>query len=368
MKRRATAAWCVIAAFVILACSAKRDVDVVQVPASAGGTELGGTASGGQATAGAQALAGTVSAAGTAVGVGSEAPGGSGGEPFAGAAAEGGAAAGGGTAGAATGGEAGAPELECPRGTLLAPHVPGDCKASACDGFGGTVDVVDLENRPAAKGTCWVGYCDAQGKPQQTPSAAGSACQGAGGKLCDGAGACVACLTQSDCAAGACIDHACVSNACSNGKRDGAETDVDCGGFCEPCEVGQSCKIDQDCASDSCEQVKQVCLPASCIDQQLTSGETDVDCGGPDCSPCYVGKHCEQNSDCVTNQCNLQKQACEGEPCIDKRLDGLESDVDCGGFYCHWCKAGQHCNAGFDCAPGHYCDTKQQPAVCAPFQ
>jgi hypothetical protein len=69
----------------------------------------------------------------------------------------------------------------------------------------------------------------------------------------------------------------------------------------------------------------------------------------------------------VTNQCNAQK-LCEGEPCIDKRLDGYESDVDCGGFYCHWCKAGQRCNANYDCAPGSYCDGKQEPAVCVPYK
>lgn len=368
MKRRIKA-WLALTALVVaVACGAKHDVHV-ELSAGASGARTGGAASGGSRAQAGVSLGASdaVPEGGGAIGAG--APSVAAGAPSLGGAFEAGGAGGVPQAGGgpdAGPGDAGAPPHDCTRGTVFSTHMPADCHATVCDGLGGTFEVIELENRPLAKGDCWVGYCDAQGNPRQAPSAAGSICQSAGGKLCDGAGACVACLTQSDCATGECIDHACVPNACSNGKRDGTETDLDCGGFCEQCGVGQSCKIDQDCGSDSCEQVKQVCLPATCIDQKLTSGETDVDCGGPDCSPCYLGKHCEQNSDCVTNQCNAQK-LCEGEPCIDKRLDGYESDVDCGGFYCHWCKAGQRCNANYDCAPGHYCDDKQQPAVCVPY-
>lgn len=42
--------------------------------------------------------------------------------------------------------------------------------------------------------------------------------------------------------AGSPADH------CSNGKHDGNETDVDCGGYCRPCQFGQQCKTDEDCS------------------------------------------------------------------------------------------------------------------------
>lgn len=43
--------------------------------------------------------------------------------------------------------------------------------------------------------------------------------------------------------------------------------------------------------------------PPACFDNQLSPDETDVDCGGP-CEPCAVGESCEQHDDCVTRVCN----------------------------------------------------------------
>lgn len=40
---------------------------------------------------------------------------------------------------------------------------------------------------------------------------------------------------------------------CSSGTRDGTETDVDCGGPCEVCVAGDSCKVNQDCATGLCQ-------------------------------------------------------------------------------------------------------------------
>jgi hypothetical protein len=42
------------------------------------------------------------------------------------------------------------------------------------------------------------------------------------------------------------------SSTCGNGKRDGDETDVDCGGSCAPCNDGQTCALESDCASQRC--------------------------------------------------------------------------------------------------------------------
>jgi hypothetical protein len=39
---------------------------------------------------------------------------------------------------------------------------------------------------------------------------------------------------------------------CANGKKDGDETDVDCGGWCQGCADGKACAADWDCASSSC--------------------------------------------------------------------------------------------------------------------
>src|SRR6185295_966278 len=46
------------------------------------------------------------------------------------------------------------------------------------------------------------------------------------------------------------------------------------------------------------------CLPdaATCADQSKNGNETDVDCGGS-CSPCTMGQGCAANSDCTTGSC-----------------------------------------------------------------
>ena len=44
--------------------------------------------------------------------------------------------------------------------------------------------------------------------------------------------------------------------------------------------------------------------PPSCTDKMLSPGESDVDCGGA-CSPCVVGDSCGQHADCATNVCRM---------------------------------------------------------------
>jgi hypothetical protein len=45
-------------------------------------------------------------------------------------------------------------------------------------------------------------------------------------------------------------DRAC---RCSNGRRDGSETDIDCGGPCDPCRTNMRCETNNDCRSKRCE-------------------------------------------------------------------------------------------------------------------
>ncbi len=52
--------------------------------------------------------------------------------------------------------------------------------------------------------------------------------------------------------------------SCTNGARDGDETDVDCGGSCTACTIGQRCAIDHDCATGACFGAMCVDLQPSC--------------------------------------------------------------------------------------------------------
>lgn len=42
------------------------------------------------------------------------------------------------------------------------------------------------------------------------------------------------------------------ASTCSNKKKDGTETSIDCGGDCAKCADGQGCKVSADCQSGKC--------------------------------------------------------------------------------------------------------------------
>lgn len=146
-----------------------------------------------------------------------------------------------------------------------------------------------------------------------------------GGAQCSGCGAGLVCLADTDCASGVCTLNRCVAPSCSDGARNGEETDVDCGGSCPPCEV-----------------------QATCVDGLVNGGETDVDCGGP-CGPCADGAACVHDADCAASSCSDGRcgalcsgplLAC-GSACVDARFDPM----NCGG-------CGMTCGSGLACLLG----------------
>jgi len=90
--------------------------------------------------------------------------------------------------------------------------------------------------------------------------------------------------------------------ACADGVKNGAETDVDCGGpDCSPCAAGMACLQPRDCRSTLCEGNQ--CQPQNCGDARQNGTETDVDCGGPDCPRCQSWYFCVAGSDCTSGSC-----------------------------------------------------------------
>ena len=55
-----------------------------------------------------------------------------------------------------------------------------------------------------------------------------------------------------DCQSRACDAGSCRAATCSDGVRDGFESDVDCGGPCAACAAGLACAADTDCANNNC--------------------------------------------------------------------------------------------------------------------
>jgi hypothetical protein len=159
----------------------------------------------------------------------------------------------------------------------------------------------------------------------------------------------VPCLQASNCKAGqiCSASHQCVSGAC---------TDLDCGGACPACANGKKCLADADCSSFACDAVSLTCITPQCQDHHQDGVETDADCGGGVCPACVLSKGCLVDADCTTMACDALKLSCVSSQCQDHRLDGYETDVDCGGGGCPACGIGAGCKTNFDCISGHFCN------------
>ena len=99
------------------------------------------------------------------------------------------------------------------RGTALAVQMVGDCLVNQCDGNGNPEIAVDDSDRPIDGNPCTQDLC-AAGSPSHLNEAPGTSCGSA--LICDGAGACVGCVTLADCPASTspCQTAACTSGHC----------------------------------------------------------------------------------------------------------------------------------------------------------
>ncbi|APR82619.1 5'-nucleotidase [Minicystis rosea] len=101
-------------------------------------------------------------------------------------------------------------------GTVAQNPTMGDCKADRCDGMGGiNAGAVDDTDVPVDNNPCTGDVCT-NGVPSNPALMAGTACNQGGGKLCDGAGHCVQCITAADCG----TDTACQTHTCNAGMCD----------------------------------------------------------------------------------------------------------------------------------------------------
>ncbi|RVU40707.1 DUF4215 domain-containing protein [Lujinxingia sediminis] len=105
---------------------------------------------------------------------------------------------------------------------------------------------------------------------------------------------------------------------CFDGRQNGDEIDLDCGGSCAPCQAGSSCNVDEDCASAICDT--GMCIAPHCTNGVQDGDETDLDCGGS-CAPCTSGEQCASDADCGGATCS-PANICEAPTsCLDLLLD-----------------------------------------------
>jgi hypothetical protein len=164
------------------------------------------------------------------------------------------------------------------------------------------------------------------------------------------------CRTDDDCAAGFFCPSAsgrCTAASCTDGVRNGSEGGVDCGGGCAGCADGANCAVNRDCASGVCAAGR--CAAPTCFDNVENGTETDVDCGGTCNRNCGNGAGCASAADCQSGVCAAQgcargvAQCCQAPSCSDGVTNGGESAVDCGTAACGACPLGSTCLLNVQC-------------------
>ena len=193
--------------------------------------------------------------------------------------------------------------------------------------------------------------CSAADYPQPDPSCSDGRQNGTESDLdCGGScGACSAgltCAVSDDCQSGICAAAVCAASTCTDGRDNGDETDVDCGGNCTACANGLGCAVGSDCESGVCTD--GTCQTPTCADGVANGSETAVDCGGA-CGPCRAGLACAAPADCESEICT--DSLCVAATCTDTVHNADESDIDCGGA-CAACAVGLACAGNADCTTG----------------
>lgn len=158
---------------------------------------------------------------------------------------------------------------------------------------------------------------------------------------------------------------------CSDGIQNGNETDIDCGGSCDPCDntnpvdcqgscpdshplflCGQCYASESQAQSAGCSEICDNSNPQpTCSDGIQNGDETGIDCGGS-CNPCDTSNpgDCQEScpdshplflcGQCFTSATQAQSAGCsevcdnsnpDPTTCNDGVQNGDETGVDCGG-------------------------------------
>ncbi len=171
-------------------------------------------------------------------------------------------------------------------------------------------------------------------------------CGGGCPKCADGK----ACSSASDCQSAACQGgflggKTCRAATCNDKVKNGNETDVDCGGGapCSACSTGKACLANTDCSSGPCVNDVCTCTPLSVCPAGNCSSSVPNNCGGVlDCST-----SCPSNQVCNAGACCTPITSCPSGACGAQVSNGCGGSLDCSTN----CAPGQVCNAGSCCDP-----------------
>jgi hypothetical protein len=78
----------------------------------------------------------------------------------------------------------------------------------------------------------------------------------------------------------------------------------------------------------------------SCSDGIKNGAETDIDCGGGACATCTNGKTCSANTDCASAYCSAgacQDSSCAGIPNVTNGTVTINSGASAQTWLGNWC-------------------------------
>jgi hypothetical protein len=210
-------------------------------------------------------------------------------------------------------------------GIAVASQKRGDCRRDICDAYGNLQPTAEQDpyddGNPCTEDYCRETYVFNEPLPDGTPCPGGTCL----------VGQCKECVRDTDCPSVSvvqiCEPYHCIPQSCANGRRDGVETDIDCGGACNGCAVAQVCRVGSDCSQGVCNA--GTCVKETAEDRVANGTETDVDCGGEFAPPCPKDARCRHDLDCESRVCFAA--ICHAPTCIDGVQNQGEEGRDCGG-------------------------------------
>ncbi len=147
------------------------------------------------------------------------------------------------------------------------------------------------------------------------------------------------CSKDADCYNFFCSNGICATPTCTDGIKNNKESDIDCGGpNCrEACENDKACARNEDCTSGFCDPETKTCATSTCTDGKKGGNESDVDCGG-DCPKCETNQQCYLPSDCATDNCvyGMCEEKAAPAPPIPPSIAERTFMQRLGGFIASW--------------------------------
>lgn len=205
--------------------------------------------------------------------------------------------------------------LYTPPGTKVTEQTPYDCKKNVCNGKGAVSVTFEAGDLQDDSNECTLDGCS-NGSPTHANLAAGAPCTDPSKPVCNGSGACVACLSAAACPG---QDTECQTRTCTGGVCGvafaplGAPVQVQSPGDCKKTVCNGGGGVAQDVDDGDVQQDGNPCTTDTCSNGAIVHAPVaaSTDCGAPkkcdaagNCAGCFTAADCAgQDNACQTRAC-----------------------------------------------------------------